>query len=107
MQMKVQKRNGDIVPMLFDKVVTRISKLCTGLDVQPDRVAQKVFSNMYDGIKTSDIDDLSSEVAVHMQTEHPDYEVLATRIVASNMRKMAPKCYSDCALYLYLSLIHI
>jgi ribonucleoside-diphosphate reductase alpha chain len=49
---------------------------------------------MYDGIKTSEIDDLSAEVAVHMQTENPDYEVLATRIVASNMQKMAPKCFS-------------
>jgi len=93
--MKVQKRNGDIVPMLFDKVVARISKLCSGLDVQPDKVAQKVFTSMYDLMKTSEIDDLSAEVAVHMQTEHPDYEVLATRIVASNMHKMSPKCFSD------------
>jgi ribonucleoside-diphosphate reductase alpha chain len=68
--------------------------LCNGIDVQPDKVAQKVFTNMYDGIKTSEIDDLSAEVAVHMQTENPDYEVLATRIVASNMQKMAPKCFS-------------
>ena len=101
MQMKVQKRNGDIVPMLFDKVVARISKLCSGLDVQPDKVAQKVFTNMYDLMKTSEIDDLSAEVAVHMQTEHPDYETLATRIVVSNLQKNCPKCFSDCALALY------
>ena len=101
MQMKVQKRNGDIVPMLFDKVVTRINKLCSGLDVQPDKVAQKVFTSMYDGINTSEIDTLSAEVAIHMQTEHPDYEVLATRIVVSNMHKMSPKCFSDCALALH------
>jgi ribonucleoside-diphosphate reductase alpha subunit len=101
MQMKVQKRNGDIVPVLFDKVVKRLANLCDGLDVQPDKVAQKVFTNMYDGIKTSEIDDLSAEVAVHMQTEHPDYEVLATRIVASNMHKMSPKCFSDSMLSLH------
>ena len=99
--MKVQKRNGDIVPVLFDKVVKRLANLCDGLDVQPDKVAQKVFTNMYDGIKTSEIDDLSAEVAVHMQTEHPDYEVLATRIVASNMHKMSPKCFSDSMLALH------
>jgi ribonucleoside-diphosphate reductase alpha chain/ribonucleoside-diphosphate reductase subunit M1 len=92
--MKVQKRNGDIVPVLFDKVVTRLANLCDGIDVQPDKVAQKVFTNMYDGIKTSEIDELSAEVAVHMQTENPAYEILATRIVASNMQKMAPKCFS-------------
>ena len=102
MQMKVQKRNGDIVPVLFDKVVKRLANLCDGLDVQPDKVAQKVFTNMYDGIKTSEIDDLSAEVAVHMQTEHPDYEVLATRIVASNMHKMSPKCFSDSMLSLHV-----
>jgi ribonucleoside-diphosphate reductase alpha subunit len=102
MQMKVQKRNGDIVPVLFDKVVKRLANLCDGLDVQPDKVAQKVFTNMYDGIKTSEIDDLSAEVAVHMQTEHPDYEVLATRIVASNMHKMSPKCFSDSMLALHV-----
>ena len=95
MQMKVQKRNGDIVPMLFDKVVSRIAKLCDGLDVQADKVAQKVFSSMYDGIKTSEIDDVSAEIAVHMQTEHPDYEVLATRLVASNIQKLCPKTFSE------------
>jgi ribonucleoside-diphosphate reductase alpha subunit len=101
MQMKVQKRNGDIVPMLFDKVVARIRKLCSALDVQPDKVAQKVFMSMYDMMKTSEIDELSSEVAVHMQTEHPDYEVLATRIVVSNLQKNCPKCFSDFALALH------
>jgi hypothetical protein len=99
--MKVQKRNGDIVPMLFDKVVARIRKLCSALDVQPDKVAQKVFMSMYDMMKTSEIDELSSEVAVHMQTEHPDYEVLATRIVVSNLQKNCPKCFSDFALALH------
>ncbi len=102
MQMKVQKRNGDIVPMLFDKVVARISKLCSGLDVQPDKVAQKVFTSMYDMIKTSEIDDLSAEVAVHMQTEHPDYEVLATRIVASNLQKLCPKMFTDAMVGLHV-----
>lgn len=100
--MKVQKRNGDIVPVLFDKVVTRLANLCNGIDAQPDKVAQKVFTNMYDGIKTSEIDDLSAEVAVHMQTENPDYEVLATRIVASNMQKMAPKCFSSAMVGLHV-----
>lgn len=101
MTMRVVKRSGDEVPMLFDKVVTRIKKLCDGLDVQAEKVAQKVFTDMYDGIKTSEIDDLSAEVAVHMITEHPDYETLATRIVVSNVQKNSPKCFSDAMLSLY------
>jgi ribonucleoside-diphosphate reductase alpha subunit len=99
--MKVIKRDGQEAPMLFDKVTTRIQKLCTGLDVQPDRVAQKVFSNMYDGIKTSEIDSLSADVAIDLMTENPDYETLATRITVSNMHKTSPKCFSDCAVTLY------
>ena len=99
--MKVVKRNGDAQDMLFDKVTKRIMDLCTGLNVQADKVAQKVFSSMYDGIRTSEIDDISSDVAIHMITDHPDYETLATRIVVSDMHKTMPKCFSDCMLTLY------
>ena len=99
--MRVIKRSGDDVPMLFDKVVTRIKKLCDGLQVQPDKVAQKVFSDMYDGIKTSEIDDLSADVAIHMMTDNPDYETLATRLVVSNIQKNSPKCFSDAMLILH------
>jgi ribonucleoside-diphosphate reductase alpha chain/ribonucleoside-diphosphate reductase subunit M1 len=93
--MKVIKRNGDPQEMLFDKVTKRISELCDGLNVQPDKVAQKVFSDMFDGINTSQIDDISSDAAIHMITEHPDYETLATRIVVSNMHKTSPKMFTD------------
>jgi ribonucleoside-diphosphate reductase alpha subunit len=107
--MKVIKRNGDEVPMLFDKVTARIRKLCEAgahgakLDVQPDRVAQKVFSNMYDGINTSEIDALSADVAIDLMTENPDYETLATRITVSDMQKTSHKCFSTCALALHAS----
>ena len=100
--MKVVKRNGDIVPMLFDNVTKRIAQLCDGLSVHADKVAQKVFSNMYDGIKTSEIDDLSADVAIDMVTENPDYETLATRIIVSNMHKTAPKCFSDAMVGLHV-----
>jgi ribonucleoside-diphosphate reductase alpha subunit len=99
--MRVIKRSGDEVPMLFDKVVARIKKLCEDLQVQPDKVAQKVFSDMYDGIKTSEIDDLSADVAIHMMTDNPDYETLATRLVVSNIQKNSPKCFSDAMVILH------
>lgn len=105
--MKVQKRSGDVVEMLFDKVTKRIAKLnqapefepLTG--VQPDKVAQKVFSSMYDGISTTEIDTLSAEVAIGMITEDPDYETLAMRIVVSNIQKTSPKCFSDAMVVLH------
>ena len=104
--MKVLKRNGDSVEMLFDKVTQRISKLNRSpefevLNVHPDKVAQKVFTSMYDGISTSEIDTLSAEVAIGMITDHPDYETLAMRITVSNLQKTCPKTFSDCALALY------
>ena len=104
--MKVIKRSGQEVEMLFDKVTQRIQKLnrspeFTVLNVQPDKVAQKVFQSMYDGISTSEIDNLSSEVAIGMITENPDYETLAMRIAVSNLQKTSPKCFSDAMLALH------
>jgi len=99
--MKVIKRNGEPEEMLFDKVTKRISKLIDGLNVQPDKVAQKVFTSMYDGISTSEIDNLTSEVAIGMITEDPDYETLAMRVTVSNMQKTCPKCFSDAMLALH------
>ena len=99
--MEVVKRNGDDQEMLFDKVTKRIKGLCKDIEVQADKVAQKVFSDMFDGITTTQIDEISADVAIHMITEHPDYETLATRIVVSNMHKTHPKCFSDSMLILH------
>jgi ribonucleoside-diphosphate reductase alpha chain/ribonucleoside-diphosphate reductase subunit M1 len=104
--MKVVKRSGDVVEMLFDKVTRRISKLNQSpefetLNVQPDKVAQKVFQSMYDGISTSEIDNLTAEVAVAMITEHPDYETLAMRVTVSNLQKNCPKTFSDAMVALH------
>jgi ribonucleoside-diphosphate reductase alpha subunit len=104
--MKVIKRSGDEVEMLFDKVTQRIKKLnmapeFTVLNVQPDKVAQKVFTSMYDGISTAEIDNLTAEVAVAMITENTDYETLATRIVVSNLQKTCPKTFSDAMVALH------
>ena len=104
--MKVLKRNGDSVEMLFDKVTKRISKLNQSpefapLNVQPDKVAQKVFTSMYDGISTAEIDNLTAEVAIGMITEDPDYETLAMRVTVSNLQKACPKSFQDCTDFLY------
>jgi ribonucleoside-diphosphate reductase alpha subunit len=105
--MKVIKRNGDVQEMLFDKVTKRISKLNQApefepLNVQPDKVAQKVFQSMYDGISTSEIDNLTAEVAIGMITENPEYETLAMRVTVSNLQKNCPKCFSDAMVALHV-----
>ena len=105
--MKVIKRSGDPTEMLFDKVTKRLQKLNQApefeplVGVQPDRVAQKVFSSMYDGISTADIDNLTAEVAIGMITENPDYETLAMRVTVSNLQKNCPKSFQDCTDFLF------
>ena len=101
--MKVTKRSGENVEMKFDKVTARISNLTQGLSdaVSPDKIAQQVASQMYDGIHTQEIDVLTSEIAIGMITTDPDYEILATRIVASNIQKTAPKCFTEAMKELY------
>lgn len=94
--MKVIKRSGDEQEMFFDKVTLRIKKLAYNLNIFPDKVAQKTFYEMYDGISTSRIDDISADIAANMMTIDPDYEILASRILVSNMHKRYPETFSDC-----------
>jgi len=101
--MKVTKRSGENEEMKFDKVTARISNLSQGLSntVSPDKIAQQVAAQMHDGIHTQEIDVLTSEIAIGMITTDPDYEILATRIVASNIQKNAPKCFTEAMKELY------
>lgn len=95
--MRVIKRSGESQDMLFDKVTARIKNLSDGLSthVSADKVAQKTFYEMFDGISTSKIDDISADIAANMMTVDPDYEVLAARILVSNMHKTYPKTFSE------------
>ena len=90
--MRVIKRSGRIEDMKFDNVTNRIKNLTYGLSEKCDstKVAQQVFSSLYDNITTQEIDTLSAEICVGMITSDPDYETLATRIVASNIQKVCP-----------------
>jgi ribonucleotide reductase alpha subunit len=94
--MRVTKRSGRIEDMKFDNVTNRIKNLTYELSTNCDssKVAQQVFSSLYDGITTHEIDTLSAEICVGMITSDPDYEILATRIVASNIQKVCPKNFT-------------
>jgi ribonucleoside-diphosphate reductase alpha subunit len=89
--MRVTKRSGRVEDVKFDNVTNRISKLTYNLSKSVDvtKVAQQVFSSIYDGINTHEIDTLSAEICIGMITSDPDYEILATRITASNIQKRA------------------
>jgi ribonucleoside-diphosphate reductase alpha subunit len=100
--MKVIKRSGQSVAVKFDQITTRITNLTKGLvGVDATKIAQKVSSSIYDGISTQEIDSVSAEIAIGMMTENPDYEILAARIIASNIQKTAAKTFSGAMKGLY------
>ena len=91
--MFVLKRDGHKEPVMFDKITARIRKLCYGLNplVDPVRVSMRVIEGLYDGVTTSELDNLAAEVAATMTTSHPDYTNLASRISVSNLHKNTNK----------------
>ena len=101
--MYVVKRDGKKEPVKFDKITARIIKMCYGLDplVSPEAVAMKVIEGIYDGVSTSDLDNLAAEVAAAKTIDHPDYALLASRIAVSNLHKETKKTFSDVMQDLY------
>jgi ribonucleoside-diphosphate reductase alpha chain len=94
--MFVVKRDGRKEPIMFDKITARIRKLNYGLSplVDPVRVAMRVIEGLYDGVTTSELDNLAAEIAATMTTTHPDYAKLAARISVSNLHKNTKKSFS-------------
>ena len=99
--MRVQKRNGEYEEVSFDKILTRIRQLCIGpefskkLSLDGTVVAQKVVQEIYDGVKTSELDELSSQIAIAMYSKDPEYKTLAGRIVISNHHKNTLDTFSE------------
>jgi ribonucleoside-diphosphate reductase alpha chain len=95
--MNVVKRDGREEAVKFDKITSRIHKLCYGLSelVDPTAVAMKVIEGIYEGVTTSELDSLAAEVAASMTVRHPDYAQLAARIAVSNLHKNTNKSFSE------------
>jgi ribonucleoside-diphosphate reductase alpha chain len=95
--MYVIKRDGRKEAVKFDKITARIVKMCYGLDplVSPEAVAMKVIEGIYDGVSTTDLDNLAAEVAAAKTIDHPDYALLASRIAVSNLHKDTKKSFSE------------
>lgn len=105
--MFVLKRDGRKEAVSFDKILRRISVLCEGLDsryVEPVVIAQKVVQGLYDGVSTTELDNLAAETAAAMVTTHPDFGRLAARISISNLHKNTIDSFSDniVAMYNYI-----
>ncbi len=100
--MLVRKRNGQSEPVYFDKISSRIKKLCWNLDgIDPILISQKVIQGLYNGVTTTELDELASETCAFMSSQHPNYGTLAARIAVSNLHKNTCKNFSDVAELLY------
>jgi ribonucleoside-diphosphate reductase alpha subunit len=94
----VIKRDGTREPVSFDQILQRLQRLAKGLEyVNTDLVAQKVCSQIADGIKTSELDEFAAETCAMMQARnHPNYGKLAARIVIDNHQKLTPSTLKEC-----------
>ncbi len=102
--MYVIKRSGKREKVSFDKVLRRIQNLSFGLDqryVSCEEVAKKTILGIYDGVKTSELDVLAAEIAASMVSYHPDYSILAGRIITSNLHKQIQRTFSENVKALY------
>jgi ribonucleoside-diphosphate reductase alpha chain len=85
--MHVQKRDGTSEPISFDKVLSRVRKAARGLLVNADALSQQVLTRIYDGVPTTQLDELTAANAASLGTVHPDWNTLAGRIAISNHHK--------------------
>jgi ribonucleoside-diphosphate reductase subunit M1 len=100
-KMRVQKRNGSYEEVSFDKILNRIKSLSQGqefkksLNIDETVVAQKVIQEIHDGVKTSELDELSSQISIAMYSKNPEFKTLAGRIVISNHHKNTMNNFSE------------
>ena len=102
--MKVVKRDGTKEDVSFEKVQKRITLCATEpdlLEVNATLIAQRTLMRIRDGIKTSELDELAAQLAISLVTTHPDYGVLASRIIISNHQKNTSPSFVETMKLLY------
>jgi ribonucleoside-diphosphate reductase alpha chain len=103
-EMYVTKRCGTREIVSFDKILNRIKILGQEGNVKHlnyTSLVMKVIDQIYDGISTTKIDELSAEQCAAMASIHPDYNVLAGRIIVSNHQKNTSESFKDVMTELY------
>ena len=93
--MLVNKRTGEKEEISFDKITKRIKKLSNKLNINTTELPQTIISQIYDGINTSQIDGLAAEICAARSTIHPDYGVMASRVIISNHHKNTSPSFSE------------
>ena len=99
--MKVEKRTGEKEDVSFDKVLRRLQHLSDGLNVDIYEISQKVCGRIFNGVKTSELDELAAQLCSSMMIENPDYGALAARIIISNHHKNTSPSFSETIQIMY------
>jgi len=99
--MRVIKRNEEYEDVSFDKVLMRLKKLSSDLNINVSEIAQKVCTRIYDGVKTCELDELAAYLCSSMSIDNPDYSTLASRIIISNHHKNTSPSFSETVQILY------
>jgi ribonucleotide reductase alpha subunit len=95
-EMRVTKRNGELQDMLFDKILTRVKKLGkeANINLNYSALVIKIIDQLYDKISTTKIDELTAQQCASNASQHPDYNILAGRILVSNHHKNTDSSFS-------------
>lgn len=86
--MKIIKRDGSKQSFMPNKILVRLKQQAKGLNVNSDKLFQKVVPHIKDGMTATDIDEIIAFQAADLQIEHPDYAVLGGRILISRQSKL-------------------
>ena len=88
-EMRVLKRNGKYETIGFDKILKRVKTIGNeaGIKLNYTTFVMKVIDQLYDGIPTTKIDELTAEQCASLSVQHPDYAILASRLIISNHHK--------------------
>ena len=98
MGLQVVKRNGEKEDVRFDAIQEKLSRLSEGLNqdwVDPGLVTKLVIEGLYDGVTTTELDELAAETAASLAAQHPDYSKLAARICVDNLHRSTKDVFTD------------
>jgi ribonucleoside-diphosphate reductase alpha chain len=102
-EMRVKKRDGTFQEIQFDKILTRVKKIGqqANVSINFSALVMKIIDQLYDGIPTTKIDELTAEQCATQSSQHPDYATLASYIIISNHHKNTDPSFTGVMRRLY------
>uniref|UniRef100_A0A6C0LTI4 ribonucleoside-diphosphate reductase n=1 Tax=viral metagenome TaxID=1070528 RepID=A0A6C0LTI4_9ZZZZ len=102
-EMNVRKRNGEMVTISFDKILHRIKTIgqLHNIHINYSSMAMRIIDQLYDGIETSKIDELTAQQCASQTTQHIDYGRMASVLCVSNLHRETPGDFIEVTERLY------